>query len=168
MLNPTYTADVKLAIELLKHLIDRADADTWLTLEGNLYQFYEQGLAGVVREVIPSVDTDVLGYDYGRVAIPLTPDNAQQVKTAILPRVGIRTLICHIFLERNGRCLFAACDHCKNGAAFSDWVTREFLEQLENIGVIRLHRIPPKKVYYETIYPAHQPHGGYSFGKYRH
>lgn len=138
MLNPAYIVDVKLSIELLMRLIEQADEATWLTLEGDLCQFDERGLTGVMREVVsPASESPEECLYCNRVAIPLNQENVSRIKRDVLPRVGIRSLICHVFLDRGNTRLFAGYDRFSQGACLSDWVSIEFLRQLEELGIIR-------------------------------
>lgn len=134
MIDPAYKVDVKLSIELLYQLITHADAETWLILRGDLSQFRDPGLQGLVRETDPN-DNSLFAVE-GRIAVPLTPENVVWLRTAVLPHVGIRTRICDVYLERNGRCLFAGCNRFRNGALFSSWVTDDFLQALQHDGII--------------------------------
>lgn len=170
MLNPSFTVDVKQSIELLKTLIDRADANSRLILEGNLSQFDGRHLTGIIREDVK----DDAGTWCGRVTIPLAQENRYRLKTAVLPRVGIRSLITHVFLETENTLLFASYHKFTDGALFSDWITVEFLEGLEQLGIVKLtsqaqqnsfQSEASEKTTYETIYNADQSYGGYSNGQ---
>lgn len=134
MINPAYKVEVKLSIELLIQLMERADADTALVLEGDLSQFRDPGLSGVVRQTAPTAQ--VLFSCEGRITVPLTRENVFWLKTAVLPHVGIRTRICDVYLERDGRCLFAGCNRFRDGALLGDWVSGDFLQQLQQAGII--------------------------------
>jgi hypothetical protein len=170
MLNASFTVDVKQSIELLKTLIDHADTNSRLILEGNLSQFDGRHLAGAVREDAK----DGLDSSYGRVTIPLAQENRHRLKTAVLPRVGIRSLIARVFLETENTLLFASSHKFTDGALFSDWITAEFLAELEQLGIVKLtnqaqqnsfESEASEKTNYETIYNADQSYGGYSNGQ---
>jgi hypothetical protein len=169
MNNPAITVKVKRSIELISQLIDLADAAILLVLEGDLSQFNDNGLTGIERTSRENAAYP-LGRPNNRVAIPLTPDNVPVVKLNVLPRVGIRAQICHVFLEGNGRILFNAYDHFKNGAQFHDWISDEALNKLAYEGIIELEEDLTLRSGFrrnhEPFYHLNQPHGGYSYRKY--
>lgn len=172
---------VKRSIELLFCLLDKADESCWLALEGDLSQFDDRGLTGVVHTNRGN-STYPLSRPNNRAAIPLTPVNVLTLKLSVLPRAGIRVQIRHVFLERDGRTLFAAYNRFQNGAQFSDWATPEFLQELAKQGVIELEqeREPADSSSSsstsssrfwrndERIYHPHQPNGSHAHGKHRH
>ncbi|MFQ5420566.1 MAG: hypothetical protein ACE5FD_05170 [Anaerolineae bacterium] len=169
------TIRVKRSIELLFCLLDRADESCWLALEGNLSQFDDRGLTGVVR-TNRSNSAYPLSQPNNRVAIPLTPVNVLTLKLNVLPRVGIRAQIRHVFLERDGRTLFAAYNRFQNGAQFNEWATADFLLNLEEQGVIELEREREEEQASsssfqkndETFYHPHQSNGSVANGKHRY
>lgn len=137
-MNSTRTILVKRSIELLFCLLDKADESCWLVLEGDLSQFDARGLCDVVRTNRGN-SAYPLSQPNNRVAIPLTPVNVLTLKLSVLPRVGIRVQIRHVFLERDGRILFAAYNRFQNGAQVAtDWIIPDFLQELANQGVIEL------------------------------
>jgi hypothetical protein len=170
---------VKRSIELISELLELTNETIWLVLEGDLSQFNGQGLSGAER-IVRENSTYALSRPNNRVAIPLTPDNVMTVRLNVLPRVGIRAQICHVFLEQNGRVLFAAYDHFKNGAQVSAWVPADFLERLAHEGVIEMETktetetevepvsvsVPFFRRNYEPFHHVSQSLSGYSYGKY--
>ncbi|MCP5098614.1 MAG: hypothetical protein GY943_23940 [Chloroflexi bacterium] len=142
MKNPAYEVDVMLSTELIKQLLHQVDAMTSLVLVGKLSRFRESGLYGVVREEIP-VENDVYGASHGRLFIPLTGKNKYLIKKEVLPAIGIRTLIEDVMLERYGRLLFEATDHFKDGARMNVWFKPEFMESLQNDGIVRIRQTLP-------------------------
>ncbi|MCP4429249.1 MAG: hypothetical protein GY803_32600 [Chloroflexi bacterium] len=170
------TIKVKRSIELISELLELADETVWLVLEGDLSQFSSQGLTGVERTIRENT-TYALSRPNNRVAIPLNPANVMTIRLNVLPRVGIRAQINHVFLEQNGRALFAAYDHFKNGAQVSAWVPADFLERLTLEGVIEMEietkteteieeepiSVSVFRRNYEPVYNVSQPHGSYSY-----
>lgn len=129
--NPAYKVHVKMSLELLYQLLNRTDEETWLVLEGDLSLFQPGKLAGVVIQSANGQGS--------RAMIPLTRRNVYWLKTAVLLRVGIRKLIHTIYLQKNDQILFSSCNCFRSKAEFSNWVTADFLNQLQNIGVITYH-----------------------------
>lgn len=142
-----YRADVKFAIELIKQLLTQADDAATLVLVGDLSQFREFGLTGVTREDLPEID-EVYCESYGRLHIPLSGANKFCLKKEVLPLIGIRTHIREVEMQRYGRLLFSARDYFHSGAALSDWFRHEFVQELEQNGVIHVtHSAPPARTY---------------------
>ena len=141
--NPAYQVDVKHSVELLKQLLHQVDEATWLILAGNLSQFRDRALVEVTREAIP-VANELYSASYGRVYIPLTGENKFGLKVEVLPLVGMRTYIQEVLLQRYGHLLFAAYDCFQNGALLSDWFRPEFVEDLEQTGIIRVVQASPQ------------------------
>lgn len=174
-MNPLPTIKVKRSIELISELLELGDDTVQLVLEGDLSQFSDRGLTGVER-IVRENTVHPLNRPNNRVTIPLTPANVLTIRLNVLPRVGIRAQIHHVFLECNGRVLFAAYNHFKNGAQISNWVPADFLERLAHEGVIEIELEPEREDdkssisgfwrNYEPIYDVSQPHGGYPHGKY--
>ena len=174
-MNSLRTVKVKRSIELLNQLIDLADETVWLILEGDLSQFNGNSLSGVERTIRENTPF-ALSRPNNRVAIPLTPDNVPALKLQVLPRVGIRAQICHVFLECNGRTLFTAYDRFQNGAQFNGWIPDDALKKLAYEGIIELGQmleqeekltsIPTHGRNYEPFQHPGQPHGGYPYRKY--
>ncbi len=138
VIDQTHLIEVKQSIELLRQLIDRAAENTWLTLEGDLSRFNSGGLTGLKREDSrkEGFGDDLFAPLHSRVTIPLNQVNAVQIKTAILPHVGIRSHIVHLFLECENRRLFAAHNKFHQCTLFGGWITAEFLTKLQEDGVI--------------------------------
>ena len=126
-----YQVDVKMSIELIIQLLNRTDDSTWLILEGDLSQFRASGMTGVVHQ-------SANGHG-NRVMIPLTRENIFWLKTAVLLRVGIRSLVRNVYLRKDDRDLFAGCDCFRNGATISDWVSPDVIHDLQRTGVIAVH-----------------------------
>jgi hypothetical protein len=137
MENAAYHIEVKLSIEFLRQLLPQADEATDLVLIGDLSKFRAAGLSGVAREEIAVANT-VFSASHGRVHIPLTGLNKYHLKKEVLPQVGIRTLVREVQMERYGRLLFSAPDHFHCGAWLSNWFQLEFLQELEQEGVVRV------------------------------
>lgn len=153
-----YRVDVKFAIELIKQLLTQADDATALVLVGDLSQFREFGLSGVTREELPEID-DVYRESYGRVYVPLTGANKFRLKKDVLPLVGIRTRIQEVEMQRYGRLLFSAHDYFRRDAALSDWFRQEFVQELEQDGVLHVtHSAPPARTYMRRT-----AHANYAF-----
>jgi hypothetical protein len=132
----THMVSVMQSIELLRQLVEQANANTWLTLEGDLSRFNSGGLTGVVRDDSPT--DDLAAPLHSRVTIPLSQENVQQLKTAVLPHVGVRSHIVHLTLECNDRRLFAAHNRFRQCTLFGGWLTSDFLRQLQHDGVIEI------------------------------
>lgn len=143
MKNPAYQVDVKHAVELLKQLLHQVDEATWLVLAGDLSQFRNRALTDVAREAIPVVN-ELYSASYGRVCIPLTGENKFRLKVEVLPYVGIRTCVQEVSLQRYGRLLFAAYDCFHSGALLSDWFRPEFLDNLQQDGIVRVVHARPQ------------------------
>ncbi len=146
MINPAYQVTVKQSVELLKQLLHQADDATWLILAGNLSQCRTHSLTGVVREALPReeipVENEVYHASYGRLSIPLTGGNKYALKKEVLPFINMRTHIQAVTMQRYGRMLFTAQNYFKD-AVFSDWFNPEFLQDLEQTGVVHVaHRHP--------------------------
>jgi hypothetical protein len=129
--SPTYKVHVKMSLELLYQLLNRTDEETWLVLEGDLSLFQPGKLTGIVMQSVNGQGS--------RAMIPLTRRNVYWLKTAVLLRVGIRKLIHTIYLQKNDQILFSSCNYFRSQAEFSNWVTADFLNQLQSSGVITYH-----------------------------
>jgi len=138
VIHQTHVVQVKQSIELLRQLIEQADEGTWLTLEGDLSRFNSGTLTGLKREDTPKNGSgdELFAPLHSRVTIPLHQANAFEIKTSILPHVGLRSHIVHIFLECEGRRLFAAHNKFHQCTLFGGWMTADFLTQLQEDGVI--------------------------------
>jgi len=145
MKNPTYQAKVMLSTEFLKQLLHQVDAVTSLVLAGDLSQYRGFGLDGVVRESIESAD-EVYGDSHGQLYIPLTGDNKYRIKKEMLPAIGIRTLIKDVMLERYGRLLFASTNYFKDEVILDHWFKPEFIDSLQNDGIIHISEAQPRTV----------------------
>lgn len=140
LVDQAHVIHVRQSIELLRQLIDQAGGQTWLTLEGDLSRFNSVGLHGLVRESThqaPAAD-EFFAPLHNRVSIPLHNGNVSQLKATVLPHVGIRTHIIHLFLESNQQRLFAAHNKFQQCTLFGGWLTHQFLTQLQQDGVIEL------------------------------
>ncbi|HRQ36865.1 MAG TPA: hypothetical protein PLD25_03000 [Chloroflexota bacterium] len=137
MENPTYHVQVKYSVEFLRQLLSQVDEAAGLVLVGDLSQFRPQELLGVTREEIP-VTNVVYQASYGRVHIPLLGLNKYHLKKEVLARVGLRTLVCEVQVERYGRLLCHAPNYFQDGAWLADWFQLEFLQALEEDGVIKV------------------------------
>ena len=137
MENPTYKIQVRYAVECVKQLLPQVDAATCLVLVGDLSQCRLSNLDSVVREPI-AVENPVFRASYGRLAIPLSGLNKYQLKKNLLHRLGIRSLISEVQLERYGRLLFHAPNKFQEDAALSDWFQPHFVQELVNEGIITI------------------------------
>ena len=135
MEHPTYHLNVRYAVECVKQLLPQVDAATSLVLVGDLSQCRLSHLEGAVREPIP-VENPVFSESYGRLAIPLSGTNKYQLKKNLLHRLGIRSLISEVQLERYGRLLFHAPNQFQNGAFLSDWFRPHFIDELVQDGIV--------------------------------
>lgn len=142
MQNPSYQVDVKLAVEFVKQLLTQVDEAAGLVLIGDLSRFRIGDLLGVTREEIPVADA-VYRASYGRVHIPLLGLNKYHLKKEGLAHVGLRTLVQEVQVERYGRLLCHAPNFFQDGAWLTDWFQLEFLETLEQDGVIKVAMARP-------------------------
>lgn len=131
MTQMAYRVDVKMSIELIIQLLNRTDDSTWLILEGDLSQFRPAGMSGVVHQSANGQGN--------RVMIPLTRENVFWLKTAVLLRVGIRSLVRNVYLRKDDHELFASCDCFRYGAAIGDWISPDVISDLQRTGVIAVH-----------------------------
>lgn len=138
MENPAYQVNVRLSVELMKQLLPLLDDDSVLVLAGDLSRFREAELPGVAWEEKGgdlSVD--------GRIAIPLDGPTKLRLKRSVLPRIGLRSHIQEVAVERHGRLLFSAPNYFRNGAWFSSWFKLEFMQQLEEEGIVSIAHARP-------------------------
>ncbi|WP_420644687.1 hypothetical protein [Candidatus Leptofilum sp.] len=135
MENPIYQIQVRYAVECVKQLLPQVDTATSLVLVGDLSQCRLSRLDGVVREPI-AVENPVFSASYGRLAIPLNGLNKYELKNNLLHRLGIRSLINDVQLERYGRLLFHAPNKFQEDAALSNWFQPHFVQELVNEGII--------------------------------
>ncbi|MCP4422442.1 MAG: hypothetical protein GY805_38015 [Chloroflexi bacterium] len=137
MENPTYQVHVRYAVECVRLLLPQVDATTSLVLIGDLSQCRLSNLNGVVREPIP-VENSVYQESYGRLIIPLSGLNKYQLKKHLLHRVGIRSLINEVQLERYGRLLFHAPNSFQDDAMLSDWFQPHFIDEMVHDGIFTI------------------------------
>lgn len=154
MENPTYHVQVKYSVEFLRQLLSQVDEAAGLVLVGDLSQFRPQGLVGVTREEIP-VANEVYQASHGRAHIPLLGLNKYHLKKEVLARVGLRSLIGEVQMERYGRLLCHAPNFFRDGAWLDDWFQLEFLQSLEEDGVIKVALARPSACIPYTA--KHQP-----------
>jgi len=140
--NPTYHVQVKYAVEFLRQLLSQVDEAAGLVLIGDLSQFRPHDLLGVTREEIP-VANEVYRASHGRVRIPLLGLNKYHLKKEVLAHVGLRTLVQEVQVERYGRLLCSAPYYFQDGAWLDDCFRLEFLETLEEEGVIKVTQARP-------------------------
>ena len=145
MKNPTYQAKVMLSTEFLKQLLHQVDDDTSLVMIGDLSQYRGFGLEGVVRESIETAD-EVFSASHGQLTIPLSGDNKYRLKKEMLPAIGIRTLIQDVMLERYGRLLFESTNYFKDEVKLDHWFKPEFIDSLQNDGIIHISETHPRTV----------------------
>jgi len=137
MENSTYQVHVRYAVECVKQLLPQVDAATCLVLVGDLSQCRLSNLDGVVREAIP-VENSVYQESYGRLTIPLSGLNKYQLKKHLLHRMGIRSLIREVQLERYGRLLFHAPNHFQENATLSNWFQPHFIDDMVKDGIFTI------------------------------
>ena len=142
MHNPAYRIQVNYSVELLKRLLSQVDEATCLVLVGDLSRFRPRDLMAVHREEI-QVENSLFQESYGRLYIPLHGPNKYILKNDVLPFVGLRQLIRDVLLERYGRLLFCAPNYYKDGAWLSHWFSPEFLQTLEQEGVVGIQQARP-------------------------
>lgn len=151
MQNPSYQVDVKLAVEFVKQLLTQVDEAAALVLIGDLSRFRVGDLLGVTREEIPVAD-EVYRASYGRVHIPLLGLNKYHLKKEVLAHVGLRTLVREVQVERYGRLLCHSPNFFQDGAWLTDWFQLEFLQSLEEDGVIKVAMARPSAQLKGRIY----------------
>lgn len=136
--NPAFQVNVRLAVELMKQLLPLLDDDSVLVLDGDLSRFREAELPGVNWEEKGgdlSVD--------GRIAILLDGPTKLRLKRSVLSRIGLRSHIRDVSVERYGRLLFSAPNHFRHGALLSNWFKLEFIQQLEEQGIVSIAHARP-------------------------
>jgi hypothetical protein len=89
------------------------------------------------------VANEVYQASHGRVRIPLSGLNKYHLKQEVLARVGLRALIGEVQVERYGRLLCHAPNHFQDGAWLADYFQLEFLQSLEENGVITVAMARP-------------------------
>ena len=137
MENPTYHVQVRYAVECVKQLLPQVDDATCLVMAGDLSQCRLTNLDGVVREAI-QVENPLYGDSYGRLIIPLGGLNKYQLKNHLLHRMGIRSLISEVQMERYGRLLFHAPNRFQQDALLSNWFQPQFIHDLAHEGIFTI------------------------------
>ncbi|GIK55274.1 MAG: hypothetical protein HND44_21870 [Chloroflexi bacterium] len=142
MENAAYHLEIKYSVEFLRQLLSQVDEAAGLVLIGDLSRFRVGALLGVTREEIAVAD-EVYRASYGRVHIPLLGLNKYHLKKEGLAHVGLRTLVREVQVERYGRLLCHAPNFFQDGAWLTDWFQLEFLQSLEEDGVIKVAMARP-------------------------
>jgi hypothetical protein len=141
-----YRLEVKKPLDLLRLLVEEfSSPDVLLNLSGDVSQF-DRHLFGDDVEV---KDWPQSGRDR-HITIPLSAKNVSAVIESVLPRIGVRSRIYQITIERGGETLFSAFDNfsgkvwglsSEKGAGISSSVSQELLERLAQLGVIRSYAL---------------------------
>ena len=130
-----YQVDVQQSIELIKQLLPVFDVAAELVLVGELTRYRDRMLEDISVEET-AVDDSLYAPSYGRLHIPLSGKNKYALKKVVLSRIGIRTHIEEVMIERYGRLHFRAPNYFRDGAELSNWFADDLIDSLVSNGVM--------------------------------
>ena len=139
-----YSVVTRKASLLLNLVLEHFCGGAHLSFEGDLSQCD----TSVLRDC-SFTPTDVLRRNTVQplgdfVIIPLDPDTKDTLLKSVLPRVGLRSRINHIQIEKDGRRLFGAYDNFDIDCVwFDSSVGKEFFDSLVACGAIRSYTFRP-------------------------
>ena len=116
---------------LLDAVLDEFCGDARLSLEGDLSQCDLRGIPILANESMGVLERSTLFPSHGFVVLPLATETLGLIKQRIIRRVGIRSRVWHVLIEKGGKLVFYAYDQFNPDSVWiCAEVTEDFLESL--------------------------------------
>jgi hypothetical protein len=133
-----YELYVKKPIELLASLLELLCGNARLSLEGDLSRVDLTKIPGVSRTPSGSLKRNTISPQQEFIIVPVEDHAVVRNLRRNFPRIGLKSLILHILIEKDGELAFAAYDQFYGGKAWvSDRIGKSFLESLQEKGIIK-------------------------------